>query len=117
MKTRGGRSLAGAVAVRTAVVAALLGALLLGGCVGPRKAARPGEPPPDPMTIRLPVGTPLKIEQAPPPPVSQQLIAPDEIREGQVRALKLFQVDLGPIPAEQASAEEQTDPFGFQPSD
>ncbi len=100
MKTRGERSYAAGIAVRVAVVSALLAALLLGGCVGPRKAARPGEPPPDPMTIRLPVGTPLKIEQAAPPPVSQQSVAPDEIREGQTRSLKLFQVDLGRIPAE-----------------
>ncbi len=95
-----------AVAVRAAVVSALLGALLLGGCVGPRKPARPGEPPPDPMTIRLPVGTPLKIEQAAPPPISQQSVAPDEIREGQIRALKLFQIDLGYLPVEPLPEEE-----------
>ncbi len=106
MKTRGGRSHAAAAAVRAAVVSALLGALLLGGCGGPRKAARPGEPPPDPMTIRLPVGTPLKIEQAAPPPISQQSIAPDEIREGQIRALKLFQIDLGYLPVEPLPEEE-----------
>jgi hypothetical protein len=100
MESCGKRSRVSAVAVRAAVVLALLGAMLLGGCVSLRKEARPGNPPPDPMTIRLPVGTPLKIEQEAPPPISQQSVAPDEIREGQIRALKLFRIDLGYIPAE-----------------
>ncbi len=116
MKTRGAR-FHKAAAARAAVLLALLGALLLGGCFAPRKATRPGEPPPAPMTIRLPVGTPLKIEQEAPPPISERSIAPDEIREGQMRSLKLFQVDLGRIPAEPASADEETDPFRMQPTD
>lgn len=117
MKTRGARFHTVAVGLRVAVILALLGALLLGGCLAAGKATRPGEPPPDPLTIRLPVGTPLKIEQEAPPPISQGSIAPDEIREGQVRSLKLFQVDLGRIPAEPASAEEETDPFRLPPGD
>ncbi len=79
------------------LVAVLLVAALLGGCVAPQKTVKPGEPPPDPLTVRLPVGTPLKIEQNVPPPGVEQMIAPTEFEEGRTRALKLFQIDLGHI--------------------
>lgn len=117
MKTRGARSSTDAAAARAALILALAGALLLGGCFPLRQATRPGEPPPDPITIRLPVGTPLRIELDAPPPISEQSIAPDEVREGLERSLRLFQIDFGRIPAEPASAEEQTDPFGFHTTD
>ena len=85
---------------------ALLGALLLGGCATPWKAAKPGEPPADPVTVRLPVGTQLKIEQEVPPPAAEQSVAPTDVQEGKAHSLKLFQIDLGHVKTSPAAAEE-----------
>ncbi|MBE0604491.1 MAG: hypothetical protein IH611_12810 [Deltaproteobacteria bacterium] len=92
--------------VKIAVLLALLGGLLLGGCAASQKAAKPGEPPADPVTVRLPVGTPLKIEQEVPPPAGEQSIAPVDVQEGKAHSLKLFQIDLGHVKASPAAAEE-----------
>jgi hypothetical protein len=79
------------------LIALLSGAALLGGCAATEKAARPGEPPAaEPVSVRLPVITPLKIEQTAPPPGAEQSIAPAEVQEGMAHSLKLFQVDLTP---------------------
>ena len=93
------------------LAAVLLAAVLLGGCLYTQQAVKPGEPPPDPLTVRLPVGTSLKIEQNVPPPASEQAIVPTEFEEGQTRALKLFQIDLGHIKTGPVETEAPPDPM------
>jgi hypothetical protein len=106
MNERGQRFRAASVLPRIAVLLALLGGLLLGGCAALQKAAKPGGPPADPVTVRLPVGTQLKIEQEVPPPAAEQSIAPIDVQEGRARSLKLFQIDLGSVQTSPAAAEE-----------
>jgi hypothetical protein len=73
----------------------LLGALLLAGCAGPRAAAQPQERPAKPVSVRLPVLTPMKIEPPSAPPEAESSIAPADVKEGEARSLKMFQVDYG----------------------
>ena len=106
MNARGERFCAASVLLRIAVLLALLGGLLLGGCAAPQKAAKPGEPPGNPLTVRLPVGTELKVEQDTPPPAAEQSIAPIDVQEGKAHSLKLFQIDLGYVKTSPTAAEE-----------
>ncbi|MEW6721623.1 MAG: hypothetical protein AB1346_14345 [Thermodesulfobacteriota bacterium] len=92
-----------------------LGAALLCGCATPRTAERPG--PKDPVSVRLPIITPLKVEQPASPQYIEPTIAPAEVEEGKARSLKLFQIDYergmaGPAVAETppGPVEEATKP-------
>ena len=107
MEKKGGRKAGKGVAVRKIdgrfryavvllAVAFLLCAALLGGCAAPQKAVKPGKAPEDPGALRLPILTPLRIEQSAPPPGAEQSISPVEVQEGKAHSLKLFQVDLRP---------------------
>ena len=75
------------------VAAFFLGIAFLCGCAGPRTAAKPAEPVKDPVSVRLPVLTPLRIEQPSGPPVAEQSISQTDVEDGKARSLKMFQID------------------------
>jgi hypothetical protein len=66
---------------------------LLCGCAAPREAVKPEEPEAKPVSVRLPVLTPMKIEPPTTPPGSEQTLAPTEVEEGKARSLKMIEVD------------------------
>ncbi len=73
------------------VAALFLGASLMCGCAAPRATARPDGP--NPVAVRLPVITPLKIEPPQAPPGSEPSISPTEVEEGRTRSLRMIQID------------------------
>jgi hypothetical protein len=101
-------------AIRTFRAAALfLGIALLCGCAAPRTAARPEEP--NPVSVRLPVITPLKIEPLQAPPGSEPSISPTEVEEGRSRSLRMIQIDYdlgkaGPAVEEAPPGSTDTEP-------
>ncbi len=99
----------------------LLGWALMWGCAAPGKAVQSEEerPAAKPVSVRLPVLTPMKIEPPSTPPGLEPSIAPAEVQEGEARSLKVIEVDYtrgkpGPpvghvphSPADNASSQEK----------
>lgn len=85
-----------------------IGAVILFGCAAPRTAGKPV--PRDPVTVRLPIITPLKIEQPAGTQYMEPSIAPAEVEEGKARSLKLFQIDYERGKTGPAGSEEPPGP-------
>jgi hypothetical protein len=79
--------------VKYRLAAIFLAATLLAGCAGPREPAKPSARDGKPVSVRLPVLTPMKIEPPSAPPGSEPSIAPSDVKEGEARSLKMIEMD------------------------
>jgi hypothetical protein len=64
------------------------------GCAAPRTAGKPAPAPPEkPVSVRLPVLTPMKIEPPSAPPGAEPAISNPVVEEGKAHSLRMFEVD------------------------
>jgi hypothetical protein len=77
------------------LAASLVGFSLLGGCTAPLQrvnAPEYEEPKEKPVTVRLPVLSPLKIESPPNVPPPDEAVTPSDVQDGIARSTKMFEL-------------------------
>jgi hypothetical protein len=99
--------------VKLRAAAIFLGIAIAGGCAAPREAVKTEKRKPEsPVSVRLPVLSPLKIESPPTVPPPDQAITPSDVQDGIARSTKMFEFNYTsgkgqPPPGESAAPLEE----------
>jgi hypothetical protein len=102
--------------VKLRAAAIFLGIVIAGGCAAPREAVKPEKRKPEsPVSVRLPVMTPMKVEPPAASPGAEPTITHTDVAEGNARSLNMIEFHYnrgkpGPPVEDNATSPEDTTP-------